>query len=71
MDLSFGTQALAVEDLARGDADLGPGVHAFPSALDREIARLKLDALGVGIDEPTEEQAAYARAWVPAPHEDG
>ncbi len=70
MDLSFATQALAVEDLVRGEGGLGPGVHPFPAALDREVARLKLDALGVAIDELTDDQAAYARAWVPAPHED-
>ncbi|HVP03878.1 MAG TPA: adenosylhomocysteinase [Solirubrobacteraceae bacterium] len=70
MDLSFATQALAVEDLVRGDAGLGPGVHPFPAALDREVARLKLDALGVRIDELTADQAAYRTSWVPAPHED-
>jgi len=70
MDLSFATQALAVEDLVRGDAGLGPGVHAFPAALDREVARLKLDALGVEIDQLTADQSAYANAWVPAPHEE-
>ena len=70
MDLSFATQALAVEDLVRGDAGLGPGVHPFPAALDREVARLKLDALGVQIDQLTSDQAAYANAWVPAPHEE-
>jgi len=70
MDLSFATQALAVEDLVSGDAGLGPGVHAFPAALDREVARLKLDALGVKIDELTADQSAYANAWVPAPHEE-
>ena len=65
MDLSFATQALAVEDLVRGDAGLGPGVHAFPAALDREVARLKLDALGVKIDELTSDQAAYAHRLGP------
>ena len=70
MDLSFATQALAVEELVRRRGELGPGVHPVPVALDREVARLKLDALGVTIDELTPEQAAYARAWVPAPHED-
>ncbi len=70
MDLSFATQALAVEDLVRGDSSLRPGVHAFPAALDREVARLKLDALGVTIDELTPEQASYRTSWVPAPHED-
>ena len=70
MDLSFATQALAVEDLVRGDHELGPGVHPFPAALDREVARLKLEALGVTIDELTPEQATYRTSWVPAPHED-
>ncbi len=70
MDLSFATQALAVEDLVRGDVSLRPGVHAFPAGLDREVARLKLDALGVTIDELTPEQASYRTSWVPAPHED-
>ena len=42
----------------------------FPAALDREVARLKLDALGVTIDELTAEQASYRTSWVPAPHED-
>ena len=70
MDMSFATQALAVEHLVRSGEDLGPGVHPFPAALDREVARLKLDALGVRIDELTPDQAAYAHAWVPAPHED-
>ena len=70
MDLSFATQALAAEDLVRGDPALGPGVHPFPAALDREVARLKLDALGVQIDALTPDQAAYRTSWVPAPHED-
>jgi adenosylhomocysteinase len=69
MDLSFATQALAVEDLAREDTELAPGVHPFPAALDREVARLKLDALGVRIDELSAAQAVYASSWVPAPHE--
>jgi len=70
MDLSFATQALAVEDLVRAEHDLAPGVHPFPAALDREVARLKLDALGVRIDALTPDQAAYRTSWVPAPHED-
>lgn len=70
MDLSFATQALAVEHLIGGGQLLGAGVHPFPAELDREVARLKLDALGVRIDELTEEQAQYMSAWVPAPHEE-
>jgi adenosylhomocysteinase len=63
MDMSFALQALVVEDLvARGDA-LTPGVHPVPAAIDREVARLKLGALGVEIDELTPEQAAYRESW--------
>jgi adenosylhomocysteinase len=70
MDLSFATHALAVEELVKRGGELGPGVHAVSAALDREVARLKLDALGVEIDELTPEQASYRTSWVPAPHED-
>jgi adenosylhomocysteinase len=61
MDLSFANQALAAEHLVR--SDLAPGVHPVPLELDREIARLKLAALGVGIDTLTEEQRAYLTSW--------
>ena len=70
MDLSFATQALAVEALVRGTIGATAAVHPFPAALDREVARLKLDALGVAIDTQTADQAAYRTSWVPAPHED-
>jgi adenosylhomocysteinase len=61
MDLSFANQALAAEHLVT--TDLPPGVHAVPLDLDREIARLKLVALGVGIDELTEAQREYLDSW--------
>jgi adenosylhomocysteinase len=70
MDLSFATQALAVEHLISGGERLDPGVHPFPAELDREVARLKLDALGVRIDELSTAQSQYASTWVPAPHEE-
>ena len=50
MDMSFANQALAVEHLVRHGAELGPGVHPVPEAVDREVARLKLASLGVEID---------------------
>jgi adenosylhomocysteinase len=63
MDMSFALQALVVEELvARGGA-LGPGVHPVPDAIDREVARLKLAALGVAIDELTPDQATYRESW--------
>src|SRR5215207_950377 len=63
MDMSFALQALVVEDLVRHGADLAPGVHPVPAAIDREVARLKLGALRVEIDELTPEQAAYRDSW--------
>jgi adenosylhomocysteinase len=61
MDVSFALQALSVEELQR--AQLPPGVHAVPASIDREVARLKLAALGVQIDEPTPDQAHYRESW--------
>ncbi|MDE3069389.1 MAG: adenosylhomocysteinase [Acidobacteriota bacterium] len=63
MDISFGLQALCVEHLASESARLGPAVHAVPEWIDAEIARLKLDSLGVRIDELTYSQRIYRRAW--------
>jgi adenosylhomocysteinase len=63
MDMSFALQALVIEDLVAHGADLAPGVHPVPAAIDREVARLKLGALRVEIDELTPEQAAYRDSW--------
>jgi adenosylhomocysteinase len=63
MDVSFALQALATELLV--STDLGPGVHAVPAELDRQVAALKLAALGVQIDTLTGEQAAYLSSWMP------
>ena len=61
MDVSFALQALSAEALARGG--WAPGVHAVPEAIEREVAALKLAALGVEIDALTADQAAYLRSW--------
>jgi len=63
MDMSFANQALAVEHLVRHGRELGAGVHPVPDAIDHEVARLKLESLGVVIDVPTEDQARYVRGW--------
>jgi adenosylhomocysteinase len=63
MDISFALHALAVEWLAGEGAGLAPGIHAVPADLDREVARLKLAALGVGIDELTPDQQAYRHTF--------
>jgi adenosylhomocysteinase len=63
MDVSFALQALCVEELVRRGGALEPGVHQVPRAIDAEVGRLKLEALGVEIDEPTPEQANYRESW--------
>jgi adenosylhomocysteinase len=63
MDVSFALQALCVEELVRRGGELAAGVHAVPPHIDREVATLKLAALGVRIDTLTEAQAGYLRSW--------
>jgi len=63
MDMSFANQALAVEHLVRHPGELTAGVHPVPEAVDREVARLKLESLGVEIDELTPQQRDYLRSW--------
>jgi adenosylhomocysteinase len=63
MDVSFALQALSVEQLAAERRVLVPGVHAVPDRVDREVGRLKLAALGVVIDEPTQAQSSYRGTW--------
>jgi adenosylhomocysteinase len=63
MDMSFANQALAVEHLVRHPGELGAGVHPVPEAVDREVARLKLESLGVEIDVLTPAQRDYLRSW--------
>ena len=65
MDVSFAVQALCVEELVRREGELPAGVHAVPDRIDREVARLKLAALGVEIDELTPDQEAYLDSWRP------
>ncbi|MFI6292417.1 adenosylhomocysteinase [Nonomuraea sp. NPDC050790] len=57
MDLSLSLQALAVAHLLA--SRLPPGVHPLPEELDERVARLKLDALGVRLDRPTDRQRAF------------
>jgi adenosylhomocysteinase len=63
MDLTFATQALAVEHLVAAAATLGPGVHPVPAAIEGRVARHKLATLGVRCDDLTAEQEAYLRDW--------
>jgi adenosylhomocysteinase len=63
MDVSFALQALCVEDLVRRRDELEPGIQQVPESIDREVATLKLAALGVAIDQPTAEQQHYRESW--------
>ena len=63
IDMSFAVPALSVEELVRRRGELAAGVHQVPHAIDSEVARLKLEALGVQIDEPTPDQASYRESW--------
>jgi adenosylhomocysteinase len=63
MDVSFAAQALCVEHLAMHAGELPPRVLEVPEAIDSEVARLKLDSLGVQIDALSEDQRVYRSAW--------
>ncbi len=63
MDMSFADQALGLEWLRAHAAELEPAVYTIPDALDRDVARLKLETMGIAIDGWTPEQEAYANSW--------
>lgn len=63
MDMSFALQALSLLHLVRQAGQLAPGVHPVPESLDREVAAMRLAALGVEIDRLTRRQKAYLHAW--------
>ena len=63
MDMSFANQALSVEYMNQNAKTLEKSVYGVPQEIDTEIARLKLEALGVGIDTLTEEQERYLASW--------
>jgi adenosylhomocysteinase len=63
MDMSFANQALSAEHIVINASKLKPGVYGVPREIDEEIARLKLNAMGIGIDTLTEEQRHYLASW--------
>lgn len=63
MDMSFANQALACEYLVKNKGNLEPGIHSIPTEVDQEIARLKLQAMGINIDSLTDEQVTYINSW--------
>jgi len=63
MDMSFANQSLCVEHMAKAGGSLAKDVHPVPEAIDQQIAREKLAAMEVTIDELTAEQKKYLSSW--------
>lgn len=63
MDLSFAIQAISLDYLQKKNGKLNPGVLPVPEEIDERVARLRLEALGIEIDELTKEQESYQRDW--------
>jgi adenosylhomocysteinase len=63
MDMSFANQALSAEYAIQHAAELERRVYPVPEEIDKEIARLKLETMGVEVDTLTEEQAKYLASW--------
>ncbi|HTX93088.1 MAG TPA: adenosylhomocysteinase [Anaerolineales bacterium] len=63
MDMSFANQALAAEYMVKNATKLEKKVYSVPAEIDAEIARIKLDAMGVKIDKLTTEQEKYLNSW--------
>ena len=63
MDMSFANQALAAEYLVKNKGKLEPKVYILPEEIDRSIASLKLETMGIKIDALTSEQKKYLSSW--------
>jgi adenosylhomocysteinase len=63
MDMSFANQALSAEYLVKEGENLQKKVYCVPEFIDKEIARLKLESMGIKIDKLTEEQVRYLSSW--------
>ncbi|HEX8932371.1 MAG TPA: adenosylhomocysteinase [Patescibacteria group bacterium] len=63
MDMSFANQALAAEFFVKNKGTLTNKVHVLPKELDLEVARLKLEAMGIKFDKLTKEQQKYLSSW--------
>lgn len=63
MDMSFSNQALAAEFLIKNKDDLEPKIYTLPSEIDDQVAAIKLEHLGGGLEELTDEQIAYLSGW--------
>ena len=63
MDMSFANQALSAEYIVQQYRNMDKQVYSVPDDIDQAIASLKLAALGIEIDELTEEQETYLNSW--------
>ncbi len=63
MDLTFAIQALCAYHLANNHASMDNMVHLLPNEIDDEVARIKLDAVGMGVDALTPEQERFLASW--------
>jgi adenosylhomocysteinase len=63
MDMSFANQALSAEYLVKEKKNLRQDVYVVPGHIDRQVAELKLKAMGIEIDELTPEQIEYLNSW--------
>ncbi|MFZ0967871.1 MAG: adenosylhomocysteinase, partial [Candidatus Acidiferrales bacterium] len=63
MDMSFANQALSVEHLIKHASELKAQVYSVPDLIDRQIAKLKLESMGVQLDKLTAEQEHYLTSW--------
>lgn len=63
MDMSFANQALCAEYIVKNAKDLEKKVYSVPEHIDKEIARLKLEQMGIKIDRLTKEQISYLHSW--------
>ena len=63
MDMSFANQALAAEHIVDNHHGMEPGVYTLPEDIDKDIAALKLNAMGMAYDELTPEQSKYLNSW--------
>jgi len=63
MDMSFANQALCLEYIVKNRGKLKPRVYPVPEKIDKQVARLKLNSMGINIDSLTPEQKEYLSSW--------
>jgi len=63
MDMSFANQSLASDYMVKNAKDLKPQVYSVPEPIDRQIAKLKLESMGVHVDKLTADQEHYLASW--------